>query len=86
MKHRWARPRFRRSNIKHENWHRPSVDSIPIKFYCIQCGAMRFFIRTKNYYGFWKVFMRPYDGILKEVRHIPPCEGLPPNYEMPIGA
>jgi len=21
MKHRWARPRFRGSNIKRENWH-----------------------------------------------------------------
>lgn len=86
-RHRWAFPKFQRSCIKHERWHAPHRYEKAKIEYCVQCGAAKFTLMGSPWAGPWQQFYRKREGLFKMLQGgMPPCEGLPANYEMPIGA
>lgn len=87
MKHRWAFPKFKRSGIKHERWHNLHLFEKSKIEYCVKCGAAKFVRMDSPWAGPWEIIYRKREGIFKLLRGgMPPCEGLPANYDMPIGA
>lgn len=84
MKHRWADDRKRRWGDHVRPW--PGVSKY-IGRTCTQCGArhLRTGIVGREYYRL-RQWIAPIGSPWQLIKHIPPCEGLPANYDAPIGA
>lgn len=85
MKHRWAKLKWRQYGIRP---HDPKPVRMPHLASCVQCGAKRY-LKSGVHSG-WRTFptlcFAAYGDIYRDVVHMPPCEGLPANYDAPIGA
>ncbi len=87
MKHHWARWKRRRQYLG-GRWLAPEDQVYPrLRLgHCINCGAVSWSRRSyKNGKVTYRVYYTPYGGLTRVVVKVPPCEGLPENYEPPMG-
>ena len=85
--HKWATPKYSRSRIKGSK--STTIEGAGLTDYCVKCGAAKYLKSGSFYYRggqFPKTFFAAYGNIFQYVKNIPPCEGLPDNYNPPIGA
>jgi hypothetical protein len=90
MKHRWTVPKFRYGRIRPlAPPVRPTRSKVS---YCTQCGARTWneylngFVPRAHYWRQARKFYAPFGGISSRIERMPPCEGLPKDYDVPIGA
>lgn len=79
-RHSWGKYRLRGWTCFQTIIHR-----LPMRTeYCTKCGMRR----QRQVLGFRRYLDRfsPYGGIWKIRTHVPKCEGLPDNYDVPVGA
>lgn len=80
-------PKFKRSWIKHERHHEAHAFERAKIERCVKCGAATFVLMGSPWAGPWYKFYRKREGIFKLVKGgMPPCEGLPADYDVPAGA